>query len=94
MRSTHPYSLFSESTGWGTTPLVFLQGLGGSGRYSYQVRDDLDPERFTVHLVYLLGFGRSPWPDVEYALEDHIAALERWRADVLEPLASSALDIH
>lgn len=78
---THP--LFSERAGSGPTQLVLLHGLGGSGRYWYQVRDELDPERFTMHLVDLLGFGRSPWPDVEYTLEEHVAALERWRADVL-----------
>lgn len=83
MHSTPSRPLLSPSTGRGTTPLIFLHGLGGSGRYWYQVRDELDPERFTIHLLDLLGFGRSPWPDVEYTLEDHLAALEHWRADIL-----------
>ncbi len=75
--------LFSErrgAGGAGDPAVVFLHGLAGSGRYWYPVAERLGQARLQLHLVDLLGFGRSPWPDVAYTVDDHLAALEGWRA--------------
>ncbi len=75
--------LFSErrgAGGVGDPAVVFLHGLAGSGRYWYPVAERLGQARLQLHLVDLLGFGRSPWPDVAYTVDDHLAALEGWRA--------------
>ncbi len=60
--------------------LVFLHGLAGSGRYWRRVVAGLPDERPRRCCVDLLGFGRSPWPDIAYTVDDHLAALEDWRA--------------
>jgi pimeloyl-ACP methyl ester carboxylesterase len=72
--------LFSEARGDGQPALVFLHGLAASGRYWYQVADALAGGGRQLHLVDLLGFGRSPWPDLAYTVDDHLAALSEWRA--------------
>lgn len=75
--------LFSErrgAGGAGDPAIVCLHGLAGSGRYWYPVAEQLCDARLQLHLIDLLGFGRSPWPDVAYTLDDHLAALEGWRA--------------
>lgn len=60
--------------------VVFLHGLTGSGRYWYRVADRLRGAGRELRLVDLLGFGRSPWPDGDYTLAEHLAALDAWRA--------------
>jgi len=59
---------------WGTgTPVVFLHGLGASGRYWDEVRH-LGNESYTGLAVDLLGFGQSPKPPTEtYDIECHLA---------------------
>lgn len=74
--------LFSEARGGGQPALVFLHGLAASGRYWYGVADQLDGRGRQLHLVDLLGFGRSPWPDLAYTVEDHLAALDAWRGAI------------
>jgi len=62
---------------WGNSGPValLLPGVVASGRYWRWVAEKL---RGQVRVVApdLLGFGRSPWPDADYRLDDHIDALE------------------
>lgn len=72
--------LYSERRGDGAMAVVFLHGLAASGRYWYGVADRLAGGGRQLQLVDLLGFGRSPWPDLAYTVDDHLAALDAWRA--------------
>lgn len=67
--------LFFESIGEGT-PLLLLPGFQGSTRYWHSSVPALS-EGNRLILVDPLGFGRSPWPDSEYAIDDHLGALRR-----------------
>lgn len=68
--------LYVERSGSGD-PVVVLPGLMGSTRYwAHAGFDTLAPSR-TVIFVDELGFGKSPWPDVGYTLDDHLGALRR-----------------
>jgi len=76
--------LFSERRGDGgdgAPAIVFLHGLTASGRSWRRVAASLDDAELHLHLVDLLGFGRSPWPRVAYTTDDHLAALTAWRMD-------------
>lgn len=57
-------------------PVVFLAGLQASTEF-WQHR--FDPLARDHRLIFLdaLGFGRSPWPDVRFTLDDHLGALRR-----------------
>lgn len=74
------HQLYSERRGSGTPAIVFLHGLGASGRYWYGVVEHLEGNGRQLQLVDLLGFGRSPWPDLAYTVDDHLAVLDDWRA--------------
>jgi pimeloyl-ACP methyl ester carboxylesterase len=65
--------LFTET--WGTgRPILFLHGIGASGRYWRPLARRSDGYRGTA--VDLLGFGRSPWPrDCAYDVDAHLNAL-------------------
>lgn len=67
--------LYTEVRGQGD-PVVFLAGLPATTRYW---QGAFDPLAATNRLIFVdaLGFGRSPLPDVEYTLEDHLGALRR-----------------
>jgi pimeloyl-ACP methyl ester carboxylesterase len=67
--------LYTEVRGQGD-PVVFLAGLPATTHFW---RGAFDPLAKTHRLIFVdaLGFGRSPLPDVEYTLEDHLAALRR-----------------
>ena len=67
--------LFTERRGTGPT-LVFLAGLEGSTRYWPPEFAALG-SRHRLLYVDTLGFGRSPWPLTEPALEDHLDWLRR-----------------
>ena len=69
--------LFTEVAGSRGNAVVFLAGLQGSTRYWDHAFDELAKHDRRVIYVDLLGFGRSPWPDVDYTLEDHLAWLRR-----------------
>jgi len=56
--------------------VLFLHGIGGSGRYWKFLIDPLS-KNHQVITVDLLGFGRSPWPEVEYTVDQHLDALEK-----------------
>jgi len=67
--------LYTEVRGQGD-PVVFLAGLPATTHFW---QGAFDPLAKTHRLIFVdaLGFGRSPLPDVEYTLEDHLAALRR-----------------
>ena len=71
--------LYVESTGpEGGAPMVFLAGMTGTTTYWRAAgAPSLAGAETRVLLVDELGFGRSPWPDGQYTLEDHLSALER-----------------
>ncbi len=81
--------LYFERRGGSGPPVVLLHGLAASGRYWAPVAERLDAARLRLYMVDLLGFGRSPRPEVAYEPEDHLGALGLWRRAAgleLEPL--------
>ena len=68
--------LYAEVVGESGDAIVFLAGLQGSTRYWHHGFDELAKGRRVIY-VDLLGFGRSPWPDVDYTLDDQLAYLRR-----------------
>jgi pimeloyl-ACP methyl ester carboxylesterase len=71
--------LFVDSGGEpGAPPTVFLPGMTGTTTYWREAGAlDLAGGARRVLLVDELGFGRSPWPDGAYTLDDHLGAIER-----------------
>lgn len=69
--------LYVESFGSGRDTIVFIPGLMGSTAYwkTGELRGLKTQHR--VLFVDPLGFGRSPWPDIEYTLEDQLDAMRR-----------------
>lgn len=67
--------LYTEVLGGGD-PVVFLAGLPATTRFW---QGAFDPLAATHRLLFVdnLGFGRSPLPDVDYTLDDHLGALRR-----------------
>ncbi len=76
-------SLFVRRLGDTGPLLVFLPGIGATTRYWELVVAPL-ADRYTLLLIDLLGFGRSPKPWTTYSVDRHVAELER----VIAPLAS------
>lgn len=68
-----PHPLFVRVEGKGS-PIIFLHGIASSHRYWDGLIQKLDKNHKIV-APDLLGFGRSPWPDIGYTVADHIAAL-------------------
>ena len=77
MTATKPSSDPLHVETWGSgTPVVFIHGLGASGRYWEPLRSDLTVGYRGI-APDLLGFGRSPAPsDAAYDVHCHLAALE------------------
>jgi pimeloyl-ACP methyl ester carboxylesterase len=69
-----PSILVTDEEGAGP-PLLFLHALGASGRYWRGGLGAL-PDRYRCLMPDLLGFGRSPKPDRDYTVDDHLAALQ------------------
>ena len=69
-------SLYAKEFGHHGTPLLLLHGLGGGVSTWQDVASKLAPH-YHILVPDLLGFGRSPWPKVEYTLDDHLTALEQ-----------------
>ena len=71
-------SLHVQDTGAAgkTETVVLLHGLAGSGRFWGRVIAHL-PTTTRVIAPDLLGFGRSPWPSIDYTVDAHLAALQR-----------------
>lgn len=69
--------LYAEIEGAGDRTIVFLPGLLGST--SYWKAAKLEQWGQGARLIYLdeLGFGRSPWPEIDYTLDDHLGAIRR-----------------
>ena len=68
--------LYVEESGGGKETVVFLHGLAGSCRFWNPLLDYLSPTRRAI-APDMLGFGRSPWPDVDYTVDAHLEILER-----------------
>jgi len=55
--------------------IVMLHGLGASGRFWRPIAEGLS-DQYRVVAPDLLGFGLSPWPNVDYTVEEHLDALD------------------
>lgn len=71
--SLAPLVTREEGTG---PPVLFLHALGASSRY-FAGRLGTLPVQHHCIMPDLLGFGRSPKPEIAYTIDDHIAALAR-----------------
>lgn len=69
-----PGALATREEGTGN-PVLFLHALGASSRY-FAGRLGSLPATYHCVMPDLLGFGRSPKPDLAYTIEDHLAALQ------------------
>ncbi len=69
-------TLYVQRTGTGP-PVVLLAGLMGSTRYWKSAHFETVAGQHSLLFIDALGFGRSPWPDGDYTLEDHVSALRR-----------------
>jgi cis-3-alkyl-4-acyloxetan-2-one decarboxylase len=67
--------LFIAEQGAGKT-VVLLHGLTGTHEYFAPLALRLS-QTSRVIAPNLLGFGRSPWPDISYSVDEHLAALEQ-----------------
>ena len=74
-RSTLAGLLYVKELGTGD-PMIFLAGLAGTTTYWGNALDRLAGEHRLL-LLDTLGFGNSPWPDLEYTLEEHLDALRQ-----------------
>ena len=68
--------LFAQVVGTRGDSIVFIAGLQASTRYWNHGFDELAKDHRVIY-VDLVGFGRSPWPNIEYTLDDHLAYLRR-----------------
>lgn len=66
-----------HSPGTGARPVVFVPGLGASGRSLLPTARAL-PAAFPVFVVDLPGFGKSKRPHTRLDLEGHASALASW----------------
>ncbi len=82
--------LSAQEYGRDGPPLVLLHGLGGAGSMWVPVAERLAGRR-RILIPDLLGFGHSPWPDAEYSVDDHLAALQAMLAE--RGLSRGPLDI-
>lgn len=57
-------------------PVLLLHALGASSRY-FAGRLGPLPAAYRCVMPDLLGFGRSPKPEIAYTVEDHLSALRR-----------------
>ncbi len=71
-----PRHLFFRAQGVPGPAIVFLHGLGCSGRY-WQLRTTELASRWRLLYPDLLGFGQSPWPVIEYGVDVHVAAIRQ-----------------
>ncbi len=53
----------------GKLPVIFLNGLGGTGNSSIRLNSYLD-QRFELFMSDLLGLGRSGKPNIDYTIEN------------------------
>jgi pimeloyl-ACP methyl ester carboxylesterase len=69
--------LFVEGLGTTGNAIVFLPGMMGSTAYWRGAQVSTLTKNNRLLFVDLLGFGRSPWPNVDYTLENQLGALRR-----------------
>ncbi len=69
-------TLYVQRSGTGP-PVVLLAGLMGSTRYWKAAHFETVAGEHSLLFIDELGFARSPWPDVDYTLDDHLSALRR-----------------
>lgn len=69
-------TLYVQRSGTGP-PVVLLAGLMGSTRYWKSAHFETVAGQHSLLFIDALGFGRSPWPDGDYTLEEHLSALRR-----------------
>ena len=84
----HYFEAASQGGG-GDRPLVLIHGLGARGEYWLPMIPGLAAAGFHVYVPDLLGYGRSPRPDVSYSIameadlvRDFMRAMHVDRADV------------
>lgn len=68
--------LYVQGSGTGP-PVVLLAGLMGSTRYWKSAHFETVAGHHSLLYIDELGFGRSPWPESDYTLEEHLSALRR-----------------
>lgn len=61
--------------------VVLMHGMGASGQ-SWRLVAEQIGDRARIICPDLLGFGRSPWPDIAYTLADHLGALRAMLSDL------------
>jgi pimeloyl-ACP methyl ester carboxylesterase len=59
-----------------STTVLFLSGFVGSSEV-WDAHFQVLAERFRLIMLDTLGFGRSPKPDIEYSLAQHLEAIDR-----------------
>lgn len=68
--------LYAKVVGDRGSPIVFMAGLQATSSY-WQGQFDALSDGHRVIYLDLLGFGDSPWPDLDYTLDDQLRAIER-----------------
>jgi pimeloyl-ACP methyl ester carboxylesterase len=88
-----PYLLHSVTSGNGS-PMVLIHGVAGSHMVWDRIAPLLEPH-FRITRVDLLGYGRSPKPDVAYTPHRHVAAIRRTLAQdgIVAPYAFVGLSM-
>src|SRR5689334_7566700 len=72
-----PAKLHAKILGRAGAPWVlFLSGFVGSNAV-WDVRFEALGQHFRLLMVDTLGFGRSDKPDIDYSLDEHLAAIDR-----------------
>jgi pimeloyl-ACP methyl ester carboxylesterase len=88
-----PYLLHSVTSGSGPA-MVLIHGVAGSNMVWDRIAPLLD-RHFRITRVDLLGYGRSPKPDVSYTPHRHVAAIRRTLAQngIVAPYALVGLSM-
>jgi len=69
------YDLNVKVSGQGPA-IVFLHGLMGSHRYWENIISSIGPNHMSI-APDLLGFGKSPKPQTDYSVQDHLQSIEK-----------------
>lgn len=67
--------LYFKAEGAGKPAIIMLHGMLGSHRYWDSVVPQLRKNHELI-LLDLLGFGKSPKPEIEYSVEQHVAKVD------------------
>jgi pimeloyl-ACP methyl ester carboxylesterase len=77
----------SPGAGAGGTPLVLVHGLGARGEDWAAMIPSLAAKGFHVYVPDLLGYGRSPKPDVDYSISLQMQTVAQFMQAVHVPRA-------